>query len=94
MNLGDNVQEEILGSKGVRLHKSKRIYIKCPPNLPQKAFTNFTKRYLERIEPFWITEGGRIDRGSLCIVVCFHFSRLQDNIEAVIRDTPHGKLSV
>ncbi|XP_048769507.2 uncharacterized protein LOC125675752 isoform X2 [Ostrea edulis] len=68
----------------------KRIHIKCLANLPKKAFSNFTERYITRIEPIWITEEDPIEEGSICIVVCFTFSRLQDDIAAVLRVTPQG----
>lgn len=42
------------------------------------------------MKPIWKTREDLIEEGSLCIVVCFNLSRLQDTIEAVLRDTPHG----
>lgn len=94
MNLGSNVQEEESEGKGVPFQHRRRIYIKYLANLPRKAFSNFTERYITGIDPVWITGEDPIEEGSICIVVCFTLSRLQDDIAAVIRVTPQGKSSV
>ncbi|XP_061177164.1 uncharacterized protein LOC133185889 [Saccostrea echinata] len=48
------------------------------------------ERYIRRIEPVWKTEEEPVDEGSLCIVVCLTFSRLLDDISAVVKITPQG----
>lgn len=92
MNLDDGVKN--LEREGVSSQFRKRIFIKCPAKLPKKAFSNFTERYITRIEPIWMTGEDSIAEGSLCIVVCFTFSRLQDDIAAALQVTPEGKFSV